>query len=79
MAGITVEKEMKVPDVDALRAALHATYDGVVLCEEIKPNPPVRENPEIGYARLTLRPGAVSKKQRPIHLAGERLTAMTTI
>ena len=38
VAGITVEKEMKGPDVDALRAALHATYDGVVLCEEIKPN-----------------------------------------
>jgi hypothetical protein len=51
----------------------------VVLCEEIKPNPPVRGTPDIGYARLTLRPGAVSKKQRPIHLAGERLAAMTKI
>ena len=28
---------------------------------------------------MTLRTGAVSKKQRPIHLAGKRLAAMTKI
>ena len=77
--GIVAERPMEGDDVQALREALHRDFDDQVLREEIRPNPPVRGGPEIGYARLDLQPGAVAKKQRPIHLAGERWDAMKSI
>ena len=78
-AGIIVEEEIQGERCQRLRERIHRDFDGIVLCEEIRPNPPVRGDPTIGYARVDLRPGAVARKQRPIHLAGDRLEAMKEI
>ena len=77
--GIVVEEEIPGEKCRKLREWIHKDFDGIVLCEEIRPNPPVRGGPTIGYARVDLRPGATSRKQRPIHLAGDRLEAMKRI
>jgi hypothetical protein len=63
--------------VDELRAKLHADYDGVVLCDEALPDPPVR-GPHC-EAQINLKPGAEPKKQKPILLQGERREAMIDI
>jgi hypothetical protein len=63
--------------VDELRAKLHADYDGVVLCDEALPDPPVR-GPHC-EARIYLKPGAEPKKQKPILLQGERREAIIDI
>ena len=34
--------DVEDPRVEGLRAKVHEDYDGVVLCKEVIPNPPVR-------------------------------------
>ena len=65
--GIVVvpEGEHLIDDeVQALIAAIHRDYDGVVLKDRIEPDPPVRG--PFGEGKIELKPGATAKKQRPI-------------
>ena len=62
--------------VESLRKALFADYPDV-LANEIKPNPPIRgEHCEGG---IFLQPDSKPKKQRHMHMNGERLTALEEI
>ena len=61
------------PLVESLRKALFADYPAV-LANEIKPNPPIRG--EHCEGRIFLKPDAKPKKQRDMHMNGERLTAL---
>ena len=50
------------PRVEHLRAKLHEDYDGIVLRDEVIPNPP--ERGEYGYAYIPLKEGAVPQRQK---------------
>ena len=63
--------------VEEYRKKIHETYDGIVLREEVIPDPPVRG--KYGYAKILLKPDAVPQRQKPFSMHGERNEAMKTI
>ena len=63
--------------VGDFRDAIHGDYDGVVLCKEVVPNPPVRGLH--GQAFITLKEGAIPQRQRPYKQHGEKDEAMKKI
>ena len=67
----------KDPLVEELRTKIHTDYDGVVLRDQVIPNPPVR-GPN-GYANITLKEGAVPQRQKPFRQHGEKHDALVKI
>jgi hypothetical protein len=65
------------PRVEEFRHKIHDMYDGVVLCKEVKPDPPVRGL--YGYASIPLKENAVPQYQHPFTQHGERGEAMKKI
>ena len=65
------------PRVEMLRTKIHEDYDGVVLRDEVIPNPPVR-GPN-GYAYIPLKEGAIPQRQKPFTQHGEKHDAMVKI
>ena len=63
--------DVEDPRVEGLRAKVHEDYDGVDLCKEVIPNPPVRG--DNGYATIPLKEGAVPKRQIPFQQFGEKM------
>ena len=60
-----------------MRERIHREYDGVVLREEIVPDPPVRGM--FGYAHIPLQENAVPQRQKPFCMHGERQEAYKKI
>ena len=56
-----------------MRENIHRDYDGVVLREEIIPDPPVRGM--FGYANIPLQNDAVPQRQKPFCMHGDRQEA----
>jgi hypothetical protein len=56
--------------VMSFREAIHKDYDGIVLCKEVIPHPPVRGR--FGYASIPLKEGAVPTCQKPYRQFGEK-------
>ena len=69
--------EVEDPRIEGFRVKIHEDYDGVVLCKEVIPNPPVRG--DNGYATIPLKEGAVPTRQKPFHQFGEKEEAMRKI
>jgi hypothetical protein len=63
--------------VEELHTKIHKDYDGVVLRDQVIPNPPVR-GPN-GYANITLKEGAVPQRQKPFRQHGEKHDALVKI
>ena len=59
--------------IQKMRERIHRDYDGVVLREEIVPDPPVRGM--FGYAHIPLQENAVQQRQTPFCMHGERQEA----
>ena len=62
---------------ETFRKKIHDDYDGVVLRNEVPPDPPVRGM--YGYAYIPLKDGAVPQRQKPFYQHGERHDAMKQI
>ena len=78
--GIIQEFPSEEPEdhrVEEYRAKIHQKYDGIVLKEEVDPDPPVRG--PYGEAKILLKEGAVPQRQKLFHTHGERKEAMTQI
>ena len=69
--GPPVEKED--PRRTKFKEMIHAQFDGIVLCKECFPDPPVRGR--YGYAYIPLKEGAVPQRQKPFRMHGERYDA----
>ena len=59
--------------IEKMRENIHRDYDGVVLREEIVPDPPVRGM--FGYAHIPLLENAIPQRQKPFCMHGERQEA----
>ena len=62
----------------ALVAALHRDFDGTVLRKDVPPENLIPRGPH-GEGTIKIKPGYMAKKQRPIHLTGEKLVALTAL
>ena len=60
-----------------MREAIHEDYDGVVLCKEVRPDPPVR-GPH-GYAYISLVEGAIPQRSKTFRQFGVREEALRKI
>ena len=65
------------PFVEELRKKVHLEYDGVVLRNEVIPDPPVRGLH--GNAFITLKEGAVPQRSKPFRQFGEKHDALVKI
>ena len=74
-AYITTPKDEAPEDeeIENLSAAIFRDHEGVVLRDDIVPDPPVRG--PFGYAYIPLKPDAKPCKQKPFTLHGERQEA----
>jgi hypothetical protein len=67
-------EEVTSQRAEELRAALRRDFEGEVLRDRIWGERIVRG--PLGEGKIELKPGSVAKKQRPIHLTGERHRAL---
>ena len=65
------------PEIQGYVAQIHKDYDGVVLCKEVIPNPPIRG--KYGQAFITLKEGAIPTRQKPFRQFREKHEAMLQI
>ena len=68
-----LEEKSENPLVEELREKIFQDYTGTVICEELRPNPPVRG--KYGYAFIPLKEGAAPQRCKPFNMHGERLEA----
>ena len=68
-----LEEKTENPLVEELREKIFQDYTGTVICEELRPNPPVRG--KYGYAFIPLKEGATPQRCKPFNMHGERLEA----
>jgi hypothetical protein len=65
------------PQVQSYRDKIHAEYDGLVLCKEVIPNPPVRGR--YGEAFIPLKSDAIPQRQKTFRQFGEKNEALKKI
>ena len=65
------------PRIQAFRTKIHEDYDGVVMCSDVTPDPPVRG--PYGYAYIPLVDKAVPTRSKPFRLHGEKYDAMCKV
>jgi len=58
------------PRIGEYRKKIHELYNGTVLCQEVKPDPPVRGM--YGYAHIALKEKAVPQRKHPFVQHGDR-------
>ena len=62
----------------SLIEGLHRDFDGTVMRNDVPPENLIPRGPH-GEGVIKIRPGYQARKQRAIHLTGERLTALTEL
>jgi hypothetical protein len=74
---IEAKHPVVVPGLEARKEGILKDFKDTVFRDRVWPNPPKRR--PNGEAQIELKPGTEPKKQRPIHMAGERREAFLNL